>query len=227
MALFENLEQIRRDVAACGREVTLVAASKTQTVQTIDSLMKAAPDFVLGENRVQELRDKFNPDYRWHFIGQLQTNKVKYVVDKVELIHSLDRAELAAEIERQAAKRNKIQKCLIEVNMGGEASKGGISPDSLEAFISSLAQYKHIEIDGIMSVLPNLDDVGGLRKLYQKLYGLYETAESLKQDNLNVKYLSAGMTNDYKIALEHGSNMLRLGRILFGERNYAANQIVD
>ncbi|MEG2688133.1 MAG: alanine racemase, partial [Clostridia bacterium] len=158
MVLLENLAKIRQAVQDCGRDVVLVAASKMQNTDTIDTLMKVAPDFILGENRVQELRDKFNPKYRWHVIGQLQTNKVKYIIDKVELIHSLDRLDLAFEIEKQASKINKVQNCLVEINLGAEITKGGVAPDELMPFLESLAEFKHIEISGIMSVLPNLGD---------------------------------------------------------------------
>ena len=108
MILTRNLQKVRDDVKNCGREVTLIAASKTQSKEVVDEFMTIAPDFVLGENRVQELLEKYDPRYRWHFIGRLQTNKVKYIVDKVELIHSLDRDDLAKEIEKQAAKHGKI-----------------------------------------------------------------------------------------------------------------------
>ncbi|MEG2450245.1 MAG: YggS family pyridoxal phosphate-dependent enzyme [Clostridia bacterium] len=225
MVLLENLAKIRQAVQDCGRDVVLVAASKMQNTDTIDTLMKVAPDFILGENRVQELRDKFNPKYRWHVIGQLQTNKVKYIIDKVELIHSLDRLDLAFEIEKQASKINKVQNCLVEINLGAEITKGGVAPDELMPFLESLAEFKHIEICGIMSVLPNLGDTPELHALYEKLYSLYLQLKSVKQDNVNIKYLSAGMSNDYQIALQHGANMIRLGRILFGERVYPANEI--
>ncbi|MEG2540767.1 MAG: YggS family pyridoxal phosphate-dependent enzyme [Clostridia bacterium] len=225
MVLLENLAKIRQAVQDCGRDVVLVAASKMQNTDTIDTLMKVAPDFILGENRVQELRDKFNPKYRWHVIGQLQTNKVKYIIDKVELIHSLDRLDLAFEIEKQASKINKVQNCLVEINLGAEITKGGVAPDELMPFLESLAEFKHIEISGIMSVLPNLGDTPELHALYEKLYGLFLQLKSVKQDNVNIKYLSAGMSNDYQIALQHGANMIRLGRILFGERVYPANEI--
>lgn len=128
MVYVDHLRQVREAVAECGREVAVVAAVKMQTKETVRELMRLAPDLILGENRVQELTAKYDPAYRWHFIGQLQTNKVKYIIDKVELIHSLDRAELAREIEKQAAKHDKVQDCLVEVNMGSEISKGGVAP---------------------------------------------------------------------------------------------------
>lgn len=225
MVYTEHIEEVRRAVAECGREVTLVAAVKMQTKETVDELMRVAPDFVLGENRVQELTAKYDPAYRWHFIGQLQTNKVKYIADKVELIHSLDREELAKEIEKQAAKHSKVQDCLVEVNMGSEISKGGVAPAETVDFIRSLASYGHIRVRGLMSVLPNLGDTPELRALYASLRDLFAEVRNMKQENLSADYLSAGMSGDYKIALEYGSNMIRLGRTLFGERVYPASTI--
>lgn len=222
MILFDNLDSIRRDVRGTGRDITLIAATKTQNAETVKEFVSAAPEFILGENRVQELLEKYNPAYRWHFIGRLQTNKVKYIIDKVELIHSLDRDDLAREINKQAAKYKKIQPCLIEVNMGGEQSKGGVLPEETETFIKSLEFYKNIRIDGLMSVLPNLGDTPELHNLYDKLYDLYLKVSKIKQNNVEIKFLSAGMTNDYKIALAHGANMIRLGRVLFGERIYTS-----
>ncbi len=225
MVYTEHIEEVRRAVAECGREVTLVAAVKMQTKETVDELMRVAPDFVLGENRVQELTAKYDPAYRWHFIGQLQTNKVKYIADKVELIHSLDREELAKEIEKQAAKHGKVQDCLVEVNMGSEISKGGVAPAETVDFIRSLASCGHIRVRGLMSVLPNLGDTPELRALYASLRDLFAEVRNMKQENLSADYLSAGMSGDYKIALEYGSNMIRLGRTLFGERVYPASAI--
>ena len=120
------VEEIRRAVRETGREITVVAAAKTRTKEEIDELMRLAPEFVLGENRVQEFMSAYDPAYRWHFIGQLQTNKVKYLAGKVELIHSLDRHELAREIERRSERAGVVQDCLVEVNMGSEISKGGV-----------------------------------------------------------------------------------------------------
>lgn len=216
MILRENLNALREQVGT--QDVTLIAATKTQSKETIDEFMALAPDFVLGENRVQELVDKYDERYVWHFIGRLQTNKVKYIVGKVALIHSLDRLELANEIEKQARKHGIVQDCLVEVNMGGELSKGGVEPNKLFEFVDSLKDFEHIRVLGIMSVLPNLEDKAELDDEYQKLQKLFEQLHTKKQPNLDVKYLSAGMTNDYLVALKHGANMIRLGRLLFGER---------
>lgn len=218
MVLLDNLQEVRKNVADCGRDIVLVAACKTQTRQTVDEFMAVAPDFILGENRVQELTAKYDSKYEWHFIGQLQTNKAKYIIDKVSLIHSLDRYELAREIEKQAAKIGKVQDCLIEVNIGQEASKGGVGKDELADFIVGLEEYKHIRVKGIMSVMPKLDDKYALNALYAELNSLFEKAKTVKTQNADIVYLSAGMSEDYEIALANGANMIRLGRLIFGER---------
>lgn len=225
MVNLKAIEEIRRAVAATGREVTVVAAAKTRTKEEIDALMQCAPDFVLGENRVQEFREAYNPAYPWHFIGQLQTNKVKYIIGKVSLIHSLDRTELADEIEKRAEKCGVVQDCLVEVNMGSEISKGGVEPDSATEFVKSLAGYGHIRVRGLMSVLPALGDTPELRRLYAELQALYGEACGIKQDNAKIDLLSAGMTNDYHVALEYGANIIRVGRAIFGERIYPATAI--
>lgn len=225
MVNLKAIEEIRRAVAATGREVTVVAAAKTRTKEEIDALMQCAPDFVLGENRVQEFREAYKPAYPWHFIGQLQTNKVKYIIGKVSLIHSLDRTELADEIEKRAEKCGVVQDCLVEVNMGSEISKGGVEPDSAVEFVKSLAGYGHIRVRGLMSVLPALGDTPELRRLYAELQALYGEACGIKQDNAKIDLLSAGMTNDYHVALEYGANIIRVGRAIFGERIYPATAI--
>lgn len=225
MILVDNLNRVRDEVAKYPQKVTLIAASKTQSKQTIDEFMSIAPDFVLGENRVQELVEKYDERYEWHLIGQLQTNKVKYIIDKVGLIHSLDRQSLAVEIEKQAVKHDIVMPCLVEVNMGAEITKGGVCPDEVIDFIAKMQEYPHIRVEGIMSVLPNLEDKPALHKLYERLERIYNDAKDINMPHTDIKYLSAGMSNDYQIALEHGSNMLRLGRVLFGDRVYNKQEI--
>lgn len=225
MVYTEHIEELRAAIAACGRDVSVVAAVKMQTKETIDELMRVAPDFILGENRVQEFTAVYDPAYRWHFIGRLQTNKVKYIIDKTELIHSLDRTELAKEIEKQAAKHGKVQDCLVEVNMGSEISKGGVAPADVLAFVRSLEEFDHLRVRGLMSVLPNLGDTPELRALYAELERLFGELGKLSCKNVSADILSAGMSGDYKIALEYGSNMIRPGRALFGERVYPASAI--
>lgn len=225
MILVDNLNKVRDEVAKYPQDVTLIAASKTQSKGTVDEFMRIAPDFILGENRVQELVEKYDDKYAWHLIGQLQTNKVKYIIDKVKLIHSLDRQSLAEEIEKQAVKHDIIMPCLVEVNMGAEITKGGVRADEVLDFVAKMQDYPHIKVEGIMSVLPNLEDTLELHRLYEKLERIYNDAKDAKMPHADIKYLSAGMSNDYQIALEHGSNMLRLGRVLFGDRVYNKQEI--
>ena len=203
---------------AAERGAVLVAATKTQDSATIAEFHRLAPEAKIGENRVQELVEKYDPALEWHMIGRLQTNKVKYIIDKVSLIHSLDRLELAQEIEKQAAKRGKVQDVLVEVNMGGEESKGGVAPELVNGFIKSLSRFEHMRILGIMSVMPRTDDEDALRKLYASLKALFEDVKGIEQGNADIKYLSAGMSGDYNIALEYDANMVRIGRAIFGER---------
>ena len=220
MVLINNINEIREKVKTYNREITLIAATKTQTSETVDEFVKVAPEFILGENRVQELVSKYNPNYVWHMIGQLQANKVKYIIDKVDMIHSLDRLTLADEIEKQATKHNKVMNCLVEINMGAEITKGGVEPNAVNEFIEQLRSYAHINVKGLMAVLPNMEDKVALGNMYKDLYRIFVDSKSLNGGNVDIKYLSAGMTNDWEIALDNGSNMIRLGRVLFGERIY-------
>ncbi len=210
------LNDIRALAASYGAK--LIVATKTQPASVVERLHELAPEVIMGENRVQELVQKYDPALEWHMIGRLQTNKVKYIADKVCLIHSLDREDLAAQIDRQAAKFGRIQSVLVEVNMGGEESKGGVPPQLAGEFIAGLVGYEHISIEGVMTVMPRTDDERALARLYGELLSLYEDVKKISQKNADIKYLSAGMSADYKIALDYGANMLRIGRAIFGER---------
>ena len=208
-----NYFKIKEDLPS---SVTLVAASKMQNIEKIEELFNVAPDIVFGENKVQELCDKYDARFKWHLIGQLQTNKVKYIIDKVELIQSLDRTSLALEIEKQAAKRDIVMPCLVEINIAGEEAKGGLKPEEADEFINWASGLKHIKICCLMTVAPNAsDDV--VRECFLKMKKLFD-ALRIKYKDMDV--LSMGMSGDWKLAVECGSNMIRLGRTLFGERNY-------
>ena len=177
----------------------------------------------VGENRVQEFVDKydFGKNLKWHVIGQLQTNKVKYIIDKAVLIHSLDRESLADEIDRQAKKRNLTVDCLIEVNMGSEISKGGVAPQDIDSLLAYVEGKENIRIRGLMTVMPNLEDKEALKDLYKSFNELYSEFRQKVSKRHEVDTLSCGMTNDYEMAIEYGgATMVRLGRVLFGERNY-------
>ena len=218
-----NLERIKREIsticAEVGRdpaEVRILAATKTRTADIIDYLDEYALVDAIGENKVQEFREKYHAlrNIPWHFIGQLQKNKVKYIVGKAILIHSVDRIELAREISRRAQAAGVVQDVLIEVNVGGEVQKGGVAPDDLDKLRSDIAALPAIRVVGMMSVLPAAEPEV-LEPLYIELQRLFE---SRRDDVFTV--LSAGMSGDYAMAVRYGSNMIRLGTALFGERIY-------
>lgn len=204
------------------KDVLVIGASKTMPLERILFVRDNTDVKIFGENRVQELLEKYTPDVRWHFIGQLQTNKVKYIVDKVELIHSVDRLSLLQEIDRQAKKHGKVQDILIEVNIGGEEKKGGVAPAEVIDFAKEVDKYPSVRLKGLMSVLPNVEKEA-LDAFYLQLSKLYDTLKQTKLDNADIRYLSAGMSNDYDVAVKYGANIVRLGRALFGEREVITN----
>lgn len=212
------LEKSGRNV----QDVLVIGASKTMPLERILFVRDNTDVKIFGENRVQELLEKYTPDVRWHFIGQLQTNKVKYIVDKVELIHSVDRLSLLQEIDRQAKKHGKVQDILIEVNIGGEEKKGGVAPAEVIDFAKEVDKYPSVRLKGLMSVLPNVEKEA-LNAFYLQLSKLYDTLKQTRLDNADIRYLSAGMSNDYDVAVKYGANIVRLGRALFGEREVITN----
>lgn len=212
------LEESGRNV----QDVLVIGASKTMPLERILFVRDNTDVKIFGENRVQELLEKYTPDVRWHFIGQLQTNKVKYIVDKVELIHSVDRLSLLKEIDRQAKKHGKVQDILIEVNIGGEEKKGGVAPTEVIDFAKEVDKYPSVRLKGLMSVLPNVEK-DALNAFYLQLSKLYDTLKQTRLDNADIRYLSAGMSNDYDVAVKYGANIVRLGRALFGEREVITN----
>lgn len=212
------LEESGRNV----KDVLVIGASKTMPLERILFVRDNTDVKIFGENRVQELLEKYTPDVRWHFIGQLQTNKVKYIVDKVELIHSVDRLSLLQEIDRQAKKHGKVQDILIEVNIGGEEKKGGVAPEEVIDFAKEVDKYPSVRLKGLMSVLPNVEK-DALDAFYLQLSKLYDTLKQTRLDNADIRYLSAGMSNDYDVAVKYGANIVRLGRALFGEREVITN----
>ena len=204
------------------KDVLVIGASKTMPLERILFVRDNTDVKIFGENRVQELLEKYTPDVRWHFIGQLQTNKVKYIVDKVELVHSVDRLSLLQEIDRQAKKHGKVQDILIEVNIGGEEKKGGVAPAEVIDFAKEVDKYPSVRLKGLMSVLPNVEK-DALNAFYLQLSKLYDTLKQTRLDNADIRYLSAGMSNDYDVAVKYGANIVRLGRALFGEREVITN----
>ncbi len=217
-----RLETALEESGRSRKDVLVIGASKTMPLERILFVRDNTDVKIFGENRVQELLEKYTPDVRWHFIGQLQTNKVKYIVDKVELIHSVDRLSLLQEIDRQAKKHGKVQDILIEVNIGGEEKKGGVAPTEVIDFAKEVDKYPSVRLKGLMSVLPNVEKEA-LNAFYLQLSKLYDTLKQTRLDNADIRYLSAGMSNDYDVAVKYGANIVRLGRALFGEREVITN----
>ncbi len=217
-----RLETALEESGRSMKDVLVIGASKTMPLERILFVRDNTDVKIFGENRVQELLEKYTPDVRWHFIGQLQTNKVKYIVDKVELIHSVDRLSLLQEIDRQAKKHGKVQDILIEVNIGGEEKKGGVAPEEVIDFAKEVDKYPSVRLKGLMSVLPNVEKEA-LNAFYLQLSKLYDTLKQTRLDNADIRYLSAGMSNDYDVAVKYGANIVRLGRALFGEREVITN----
>jgi len=225
----ENLAEVERKVCqACERagrdrsEVTLIAVSKTKPVSMIEELLPGGTrDF--GENKVQELCEKYEAlpkDIRWHLIGHLQRNKVKYVVDKACLIHSVDSLRLAEAISAEAVKRQLTVPVLIEVNVAGEESKFGVSPRDTEELVREIAKLPGIFVKGLMTIAPFVEDPEENRIHFGNLKKLSVDIKSKNIDNVSMNVLSMGMTGDYEVAIEEGATMVRVGTGIFGERDY-------
>ncbi len=228
MSIRENIENIRGRIAAAAQrsgrnasDITLVAVTKTVEPARILEAIGCGIQ-VVGENKAQELADKY-PEIRGrcsvHFIGHLQTNKVKTVIDKVDCIESVDSVRLAAEIDRQAGLLGRTMDVFLEVNIGGEASKYGFAPEEMNAAVQQLAQYSHLKIRGLMSVLPKLDRGDEkIHTFFDRMYELFIDIGSKKQDNISMSFLSMGMTGDFEEAIAHGANLVRIGTGIFGGR---------
>lgn len=225
----ENLMQVRKNIeAACqkaGRnpeEVTLIAVSKTKPVPMLEEAYQAGSrDF--GENKVQEIMDKYPllpDDIRWHMIGHLQRNKVKYIVDKVSLVHSVDSLRLAEELSRQAEKKQTELDILVEVNIAQEESKFGTSRAEAAQLVEEIAKLPCIHVKGLMTIAPFVEHPEENRKYFRQIKELSVDIEKKNIDNVSMSVLSMGMTNDYMVAVEEGATMVRVGTGIFGERNY-------
>ena len=220
--LKENLDKIFEQISGgnnLGEKITLCGATKMVDVSVINQAVEYGLE-VVAENKVQEfnLKHEHIRGAKQHFIGHLQTNKVKYLVGKVELIHSIDSVHLAQAIDKQAKKVGVIQDVLIEINVGGELSKSGFEFDNATEQIAFIKQnFLSVKIKGLMAMLPNTDDEELKISLCKKMRALYE---KLISDGYDLSYLSMGMSADYQIAIENGSNMIRLGSSIFGKRNY-------
>ena len=227
--LCENLKKVEDNVdAACGKagrsrdEVTLIAVSKTKPVEMLSTIYnQGIRDF--GENKVQEMCDKVEQlpsDIRWHMIGHLQTNKVKYIVGHTTLIHSVDSLHLAKEIEKQAEKKDVTVDILVEVNIAEEESKFGIHKEETYELVRQIAALPHVHICGLMTIAPYVENPEDNRMYFRGIRQLSVDIAEQNIDNVDMDILSMGMTGDYMVAIEEGATMVRVGTGIFGERNY-------
>lgn len=224
----ENIEEIRRRIAERCRqngrnpsEVKLVAVSKTFP----PSAVAAAVDVGLldiGENYVQELLHKRevlgDKGIRWHFIGHLQSNKVKYIAEWIHLVHAVDNIGLAREIDKRARQANRVIECLIEVNTTDEQTKFGVKPDAALEFVKSISDLENIRVAGLMTIGPFLPDPEASRPMFQTLRSLRERIAQLNLQNVTMKHLSMGMTGDFEVAIDEGATLIRIGTAIFGKR---------
>lgn len=222
------LEVEERITAACRRagrersEVTLIAVSKTKPVSMLETAYDAGIR-EYGENKVQELCEKYEvlpPDIHWHFIGHLQRNKVKYIVDKAALIHSVDSVRLAEEISKEAQKKGVQVNILIQVNVAGEDTKFGLATEEAEETIRIISKLPGIHICGLMTIAPFVDNPEDNRAIFSKLKQLSVDIRDKNIDNIDMNILSMGMTGDYEVAIEEGATLVRVGTGIFGERHY-------
>ena len=226
----ENLAQVQKNInESCSKinrdpnEVTLIAVSKTKPVEMLKEAYDAGAR-VFGENKVQEIVDKYDQmpsDVKWHMIGHLQRNKVKYIVDKVAMIHSVDSLRLAETIEKEAAKKAVIVPILIEVNVAQEESKFGLKPEEVLPLIEQIADFSHIRIKGLMTIAPYVDNAEENREIFRELKKLSVDIAAKNINNVTMSVLSMGMTGDYMVAVQEGATMVRVGTGIFGARNYA------
>ena len=220
MTIGETYKEIKRGLP---EDVTLVCISKTRQINEIkEAYTSGARDF--GENKVQELIEKYDSldedkDIRWHFIGHLQTNKVKYIVGKVYLIHSLDSVHLLKEIEKRYASKNEIARVLIQINIGKEEAKTGIAIEEMGSLIKACEECKNVKIKGLMATIP-IGNEESCRGYFTQMKTIFDDLKTFEYKNVSMEILSLGMSKDFKIALEQGANMIRLGEKIFGKRDY-------
>ncbi len=225
----ENLAQVEKNICeACARsgrrreDVQLISVSKTKPVEMLEEAYAAGcRDF--GENKPQELKDKYAPlpkDIRWHMIGHLQRNKIKYIIDKACMIHSVDSERLAEAINEEAMKHGIVMPILVEVNIAREESKFGLYEEDVLPFIEKISRLPHIHVEGLMTIAPFVENAEENRVFFQKLRKLSVDINQKNIDNVSMCSLSMGMTGDYQVAVEEGATMVRVGTGIFGERNY-------
>ena len=218
MSISNNINEIVKGIP---KGVKLLAVSKTKPLEDMEEAYNAGiRDF--GENKVQEIMKKkelFHKDVRWHLIGKLQTNKVKYIVGKVHLIHSLSSVKLLEKIEKEYSKADLVANVLIQINIGREESKSGILLEELDDIIEKIECCKYVKVKGIMVIIPKGDEESN-RKYFKQTKMIFDNLKDNKFKNITMEILSMGMTHDYKIAIEEGSNLVRIGEGIFGKRDY-------
>lgn len=222
-------ESIARIKAEINGRAKILAATKTVPSEMINFALDCGIDLI-GENRVNELLEKYEYIDRSrteiHFIGALQTNKVKYIIDKVDMIQSVDRVSLALEIERQAAKHGIVMPILAEVNIGNEESKSGVSPQKAKEFCEFLGTLPHLKLRGLMAIPPKCENFGDNRKYFCEMKKIFIDISCINVDNSNMDILSLGMSDDYLTAVDCGSTLVRIGSSIFGKRVYPTNQSI-
>lgn len=225
----ENFEKVREQIRALQPGARLLAATKTVSVEEINYAIDELNLEYVGENRVPELLEKYGDLHRVtgegrpveiHFIGHLQTNKVKYIIDKVDLIQSLDSLGLAAEIEKRASKIGRVMDVLVEINIGREEAKGGIDPDDVYEFLDAVAAFPHVRVVGIMTMAPKCECDAEYLKYFTETAQIFIDISQKKLHNIIEPILSMGMSGSYEAALRAGSGMIRVGSSLFGARTY-------
>ncbi|MGL4791844.1 MAG: YggS family pyridoxal phosphate-dependent enzyme [Anaerotignaceae bacterium] len=234
MSIKENIKEINNRIEAAaiksGRkkeDITFIVVSKTVGVDRIKEVLEAG-ETILGENRVQEIMEKYEPlgcekesnVIKWHLIGHLQTNKVKYIIDKVDLIHSVDSFKLAEEISKKAVAKNIKAKILLEINIANEDSKFGYKVEEVLSAVEEIKDLPNVYIEGLMTVAPFVENPEENRVYFKKMKQLAVDIGEKKLDNVNMDILSMGMTGDYEVAIEEGATMVRIGTGVFGERLY-------
>ncbi|MCD7819140.1 MAG: YggS family pyridoxal phosphate-dependent enzyme [Lachnospiraceae bacterium] len=229
--LRENLQVVEENISqACARsgrkrdDVLLIAVSKTKPVEMIQEIyQEGIRDF--GENHPQEIRDKFPQcpsDIRWHMIGHLQTNKIKYIIERTCMVHSVDSVHLAEAISKAAVQCDRVMPVLVEINMAKEPSKYGIMPEDTEEFIRQISVLPGIRVEGLMTIAPYTESPEDNRVHFRNMHQLFIDIRNKNIDNVNICHLSMGMTGDYEVAIEEGATMVRVGTGIFGARSYIA-----
>lgn len=224
-----NIREIRENIASVcdktGRnadEIMLITVSKTKPVADIREAMTCG-QLHFGENRMKELEDKMkeieNPDISWHMIGNLQTNKIKYIAERVNWIHSVEKKKYLKEINKRAEKAGRVINCLIQVNISGEDQKGGCEPADLQAILEYAKDLEYVRVKGLMGMASFVDNPEDVREEFRLLKDLVEKHKGMNQGSLQLEHLSMGMTNDMEVAIQEGSTMVRIGSAIFGERN--------